>query len=85
MAVLKMFAVRDVKADQFLSPFCSPNGGSALRSFCDAVQNENSLINKHPEDYQLYEVGEYVEQSGEIVPVVPVKFIANATDFKKVV
>lgn len=82
---LKVFAVRDMKALAFLQPFFSNSTGSALRAFGDAVADKNCPFSKHPEDYVLYEIGTYDDNSAELTSVSPVKMMACATDFVAVV
>jgi len=79
--ILKVFAVRDVKASAFLQPFYSPSVGSALRAFGDAVADTNCPFNKHPEDYVLYEIGIYDDSSAELAPNEVIKMMATASDF----
>ena len=72
--VVKVFSVYDSKACFFGRPFFDQMEGSALRSFRDAVNdssNPNNMWNKHPEDFSLFEVGSFDDQSGELVPIIP--------------
>lgn len=41
--------------------------GEAIRSFKNECQNPNSPIRQHPTDYELWQVGEYDDQTGMIV------------------
>lgn len=82
--IQKMFAVRDSKALAFLQPFFSTANGSALRALSDAVNDGKSTLAMHPEDYILYEVGSFDDQTGEIQGLTPIKLLACASDFKEV-
>lgn len=55
----KIFAVYDVKVEAYLSPFMAPTLGSALRSFEEAVNDPGHAFSKHPEDFTLFELGEF--------------------------
>lgn len=81
MAVLKMFAVLDTKAGAFMSPFCVPATGVAIRSFADAVNQSGHEFGKHPEDYRLGQIGTYDENSGVVVAVHPIEWLGFGTDF----
>lgn len=84
--IQKVFGVRDGKAQAFLQPFFSNASGSAIRAFDDAV-NDNSPSNqiaKHPEDYILYELAEFDDNSGEFMSVNPIKMLGCGRDFVKV-
>lgn len=63
---MKIFSVYDSKGDVFSRPIFDLNAGVALRGFADtakAVNGENP-ISQHPEDYTLFELGEWDESSG---------------------
>lgn len=78
--MMKLYAVRDVKADAFGAPMSISTKGLALRSFADACVDKNSELAKYPADYMLYELGEYEPNSGKIVShEIPV-FVASATE-----
>lgn len=65
---LKVFSVRDSKAEAFMRPFFAPTRGMAMRSFSDAINgSDGDPLSKHPEDYCLFELGEFDEVSGELV------------------
>lgn len=78
--ILKVFAVRDTKAQAFLQPFYSPSVGSALRAFTDAVNDPQCPFNKHPEDYLLYEIGSYDDSNAALIPLEVVHLQVAATD-----
>lgn len=40
----------------------------ALRSFRHECQNKESPIAQHPTDYELHVVGQFNDQTGEIIP-----------------
>lgn len=79
--ILKVFAVRDMKAEAFLQPFFSPSIGSAVRAFSDAVNDEKCPFSKHPGDYVLYEIGDYLDSTAEMCPLKVIKLLGVASDF----
>lgn len=64
--MMKVFAVRDAKADAFGGLTVVSTKGLALRGFADAVADERSEFSKYPDDYMLYELGTYDPNSGEL-------------------
>lgn len=70
MSILKLFATHDIKADSFMQPFCAPHAGVATRGFTDAITRpqQPSDISNHPEDFNLYELGEFDSHTGVISP-----------------
>lgn len=63
---LRMYAVYDRKATVFARPFCSPNDAMAKRSFEAAKLDSNTELSKFPQDFGLYLLGEFDDDSGEI-------------------
>lgn len=71
---LKMFSVLDMKAEFFGQPFFEQEEASAIRSFGDAVNdgsNQSNMWFKHPEDFQLYLIGLFDNESGELEKCLP--------------
>lgn len=75
----KMYAIQDIKSDTFNAPFCSQNEATALRTVRQAMQGE-SLLSQYPEDYRLFELGEYDDTRGTITSENEPKWIANLTE-----
>ena len=74
-------SVLDVKANAFATPFFVPNRSMAVRSFGDAVLDTNSMLAKHPEDYNLYQLGTYDDNSGKLESLPAPEFLAMALEF----
>lgn len=84
--IQKVFGVRDTKALAFLQPFFSVSVPAAVRAFGDAInENPNSPLGKHPEDYILYELGDFDDNSGELIACIPMKMLGVGKDFVNVV
>lgn len=69
MAKLVIVAIRDRAVDAFFRPVFAPTVGAAIRSFQDEInRNEpNNELAKHPEDYDLYQLGVFDEETGQFV------------------
>ncbi len=63
----KIFSIHDQKAKAFLPPFFLPETGMALRTFGDCVNSQSHQFNKHPEDYTIFELGTFDDNTGKIV------------------
>ena len=57
--MLKVFTVYDNKAEAYLQPFFMRTKGEAIRAFADSVNDPNHMFNRHPEDFTLFELGEF--------------------------
>lgn len=81
-------AVKDRAINAFGQPFFEHTRGSAIRAFRDAVNqaDANNQFNKHPEDFDLYQIGEYDENTGVVNGTQTAEgpiMIARAQDLKE--
>lgn len=71
-AKLILLAVFDVVAGAYLPGVTpAPTRGAGERSFVDAVNDPQSPFSKHPDDYELHELGVMDAMTGAIVPSEP--------------
>lgn len=73
-------AVRDRQLDTFMRPFTAQAIGQAIRSFKDETNRKESEINAHPEDYELYQLGTFNEQTGAVTSLDKPLQVALATN-----
>lgn len=81
--IYKIFSVYDVKAEAYARPFFAETRGVALRSFQDIANDPNHQIGKYPSDYTLFEIGQYNDQSGELVNAEANVALGAAIEFVK--
>lgn len=69
----KVVAIRDRAVDTFSIPQFVSAVGAAVRAFGDEVKRkaDNNALNMHPEDYDLYDLGEYDDDTGQFHGKVP--------------
>ena len=60
-----VFAVNDNAAQEYGMPIFLRHRNEALRAFRDEVNNPESPIGKHPTDYELWQLAEYDEETGQ--------------------
>jgi hypothetical protein len=62
-----LVAVRDSAMAAFMNPFVVQATGQAVRSFTDEVNRaaQDNALNQHPEDFELYQVGFFDDDTGE--------------------
>lgn len=63
--LLKIFTVYDCKAEAYLQPFYCKSKGEALRSFVEIANDKQSQIGKYPEDFTLFELGEFDDSTAK--------------------
>ena len=57
--ILQVFSIHDSKAAAYLAPFFQPTSALAVRMFTDAANDPESNICRHPEDFTLFHMGSY--------------------------
>lgn len=65
----KMYSIFDQKAAIFHPPLPQRTHGEAERTFASQVMATDSKIGQFPEDYDLYYVGEYDQETGKFEPL----------------
>jgi hypothetical protein len=74
-------SVKDSAAQAFGRPIFVPSTAVAVRSFRDEINRKDSTedMAKHPEDFELYELGSFDDSNGAIVVIEP-RLVARAKD-----
>ena len=70
---LFVVSVKDRAADVFNRPFFVAHRNVAIRDFTDEVNRSavDNQLNKHPDDFDLYILGEFNDNTGEFVMELP--------------
>lgn len=66
---LKIYSIRDAKAEIYNAPFFQKTHGEAERNFTQLVNDEKSTVAKFPEDFDLYFLGTYDDNTGKVQPL----------------
>lgn len=62
-----IYAMKDAKTT-FMPVQVDLNDDSARRNFAYAVNQPDSMLSAYPNDYALFKLGEFDNESGEITP-----------------
>jgi hypothetical protein len=64
---LVLCSVKDRAADAYGRPMFVPSTGVAIRSFSDEInrQSDDNQLYHHPDDFDLYEFGEFDDNNGK--------------------
>ena len=73
------YSIKDAKANVFSAPFFSINDSVAQRSFEQAKNDPNTTINQNPQDFSLYRLATFDDQSGELHPEKQPYYLSTAT------
>lgn len=80
---LKVFSIRDSKGEIFHQPFFNKSHGEAERNFRELTNDQKSMISKYPEDFDLYYLGTYDDNSGRMEPLDTPQHIIKAVNVKQ--
>lgn len=78
---LQIFSAYDAKACTFGNPWYDQTDGAAIRNFADAVNdnsNPNNLWAKHPEDFSLFHLGEFDNNTCTFTLITPVSLVTGS-------
>ncbi len=87
---VSVYAIYDVKAKCYSSPFFLPHDGLAVRSFGDLVSDPESRVSVHPKDFDLFRLSTFDDCAGcfgkdvngvIVADISPPVFLAHASDF----
>lgn len=77
----RIYAIHDITAEIYTTPFYAINNAAASRIFSNAVRTPGTSIYDNPEDFRLYCIGVYNEVTGDILPHEVFELVNRATDF----
>jgi len=85
--IYRVVSVRDRVANVYNTPFCSPHPGVAIRNFTDEINRaaEDNMLYKHADDYELYDLGSYDDETGSFTQDGPPRQLILGRDCKKVI
>ncbi len=69
--IIKMYAIYDRKTEIHHCPLYAHSTGHVLRVIGDMVADPQTPFYRHPEDYQLFEIGTYDDATAHVVPNTP--------------
>lgn len=82
MKQLKMFAVYDSITQSFAVPFCAVNSGDATRILAAGVNDPQTNLHHSTEDYSLFYLGHYDQDSGVMYPLKAPERVISAIEVK---
>lgn len=66
---MNFYAIYDLKAGYYLTPFIAHNHHVAKRMFTASCSDSNTSLYQFPTDYELFLIGSFDEQTAEIATV----------------
>lgn len=84
MMTLKVFCIKDSKAEAFMVPFFESTVGVAIRRFQIAANKDGSDFQKFGEDFTLFETGSWSDTTGLVTPLDCAKSVINGLDVRDI-
>ncbi|UIB81480.1 nonstructural protein [Flyfo microvirus Tbat2_160] len=81
--ILKIFTIYDSKVEAYMQPFFMQSKGAALRAFTDTISDRSTQFSKHPQDFTLFEIGEYDDSTGTLLNYDAKISLGVAVEFQK--
>jgi len=78
-----VYCVFDSKVAAYGTPFTTKNEPLAIRSFERACTDPASDLSLFPDDFHLYKIGEFDDDTGELSPNFPPVHLVGARAFNK--
>lgn len=73
-----VYSIRDVKTG-FMRPSIELNDQAAARDFSHAVVNSPDVLSSFAPDFDLYKIGEFDGDSGELIPCQPIQHVISGS------
>lgn len=80
-----LLVIYDSKAEMYMNPFSVPTLGVAYRNLADEVARVSDPSNQfahHAGDFELYRLGVFDDESGEIVAEKEPRLVCRLSDLK---
>lgn len=74
-----VFSIFDHCAGVYCTPFVMESANLAMRSFSDYCCIPDTSIFKHPEDYALFQLGEYNKKTGRLISLECPRLLSRAS------
>ncbi|SMN17374.1 Phage single stranded DNA synthesis  len=79
----KIFTIYDEKAGAYFPPFFLPTKNMAIREFDNLVNDPESQIHKHPQDYTLFYLGIFDDITAILTDLTSKVSLGNGLELKR--
>lgn len=78
---MNVYSLFDRKLRQYGQLVVERNDFVVQRGLADGIKGASeSLLARHPDDHDLYQVGQFDDESGVLVPMVPPRLVCNVQE-----
>ena len=79
---MKLFSVYDSKTNSYSQPMTQLTTPSAIRDFSAECKKSDSRLNQFAEDFTLFELASFDQDTGTIIPLATPHAVVKALDCK---
>lgn len=80
----QVFSLFDKTSLSYNLPMFYTSQGEAMRGFLDIIEDTRTIVHRHPEDFSLYLIGSFDENSGLVDSLQEPKQVCTAIDLIRV-
>lgn len=78
----KVFVLKDDKSKSYGMPITSQSRGMFIRELQEQLSSGQSVISRHPQDFGVFEIGEYDPRTGQVLLYEQKTHLGLAQDFR---
>lgn len=78
--ITRLYSMYDRRMREYGQIATAKNDESITRGISDSIRGSNSVVEKHPGDFDVYIVGEFNDETGEVVRLVP-RLVCNVGEY----
>jgi len=79
----EVYSIYDSKCEFYTQPFMVRAKGEAIRAFSDLANDDKTQVGQHPEDFTLFQLATFDENTGKYESLLTPKSICLANEMKK--
>lgn len=80
---LKVYSIYDSGVEAYMQPFYARAKGEAIRMFTNTVNDVSTVVNAHPDQFTLFEIGVFDDKAGMVDCFAAPLSIGNGLEFKR--
>ena len=78
-----LYTILDLKAEAAILPFAREKDAVAIRAFQLTLENPQEAMSNNPQDYELYKIGSYDDETMHLTEMSPVRLITGREAVKE--
>lgn len=72
-----VYCIFDSKSESYHPPTLQPNHATAIRAAENILKNPQSQITQTPEDFSIFHIGQFDDNTGKVTSREPLEHVAN--------